>query len=249
MSAKKIFVVAKTIALPMVSYAVYSFPPQAISYAVWLYIRFSLSFRMVGEVLYARSIDNTYEALCQCTLKFGHQTANRIRTRVSTFSDMWHLDDVVITNKSKYHWMRRAVDKSGYVLDALLQSRSNSQAAERLMRELLNKHNQTPQGMVTNELKSYAAANWKLGWDFESRQRKGLNNRAEYSHQLARVHEKVMRRYKSASHLQRYLSAPAQVGNQFMHCRDNHDAQQGRDLLRQAFAAWHKVTFAKMVVV
>jgi putative transposase len=100
--------------------------------------------------------------------------------------------------------------------------------------------------MVTDKLKCYATANKKVGLRFEHRQHKGLNNRAENSHQSKRVREKVMRRYKSACQLRRFLSVHDQVANQFMHCRYNRVAKQKRSLRTQAFAAWTEVSCAKM---
>ena len=232
-----------------ISYAGYRFPPEVISYAVWLYFRFPLSLRMVEEMLAARSIDVSYETVRQWALKFGQKAAKRIRFRASVFGDKWHLDEVVITIKGKHHWLWRAVDQHGYVLDVLVQSRRNTQAAERLMRKLLRKHGKAPRVMVTDKLKSYAAANRKIGLKFEHRQHKGLNNRAENSHQPTRDREKVMRRYKSACQLQRFLSVHDQVANQFMHCRYNRDAKQKRELRTQAFAAWNEVTCAQMTTV
>lgn len=153
-------------------YAGYRFPPEVISYAVWLYFRFPLSLRMVEEMFAARSIDVSYETVRQWALKFGQKAAKRIRFRASTFGDKWHLDEVVITIKGKHHWLWRAVDQHGYVLDVLVQSRRNTQAAERLMRKLLRRHGKTPRVMVTDKLKSYAAANRKIGLKFEHRQHK-----------------------------------------------------------------------------
>ena len=232
-----------------ISYAGYRFPPEVISYAVWLYFRFPLSLRMVEEMLAARSIEVTYETVRQWALRFGQKAAKRIRARVSIFGDKWHLDEVVITIKGKKHWLWRAVDQNGYVLDVLVQSRRNTQAAERLMRKLLRKHGRTPRVMITDKLKSYAAANRRLGFKFEHRQHKGLNNRAENSHQPTRVREKVMRRFKSACQLQRFLSVHDQLANQFMGCRYNCDAKQKRELRTQAFAAWNEVTYAQMAAV
>ena len=103
--------------------------------------------------------------------------------------------------------------------------------------------------MVTYKLKSYAAASREIGPKFEHRQHKGLNNRAENSHQPTRVRQKVVRRYKSACHLQRFLSVHDQVTNQFMRCRYNRDAKQKRELHAQAFAAWNEVSCAKMAAV
>ena len=180
---------------------------------------------MVEEMLAARSIAVTYETLRQWTLKSGLKAAKRIRDWLSPFSEKWHLDEVVITIKGKQHWLWRAVDQRGYVLDVLVQSRRNTQAAEWLMRKLLRKHTKTHRVMVTDKLKSYAAANRRMGLKFEHHQNKGLNNRTENSHQPTRVREKVMRRYKSACQLQRFLSVHDQVADQFMHYRYNCDAK------------------------
>ena len=179
-----------------ISYAGYRFPPELISYAVWLYFRFPLSFRMVEEMLAARDIDVTYETIRRWALKFGKKAARRIRARRSTFGDKWHLDEVVITINGKKHWLWRAVDQFGIVLDVLVQSRRDRHAAQRLMRKLLRKCGDTPRVLITDKLKSYAAANKDIGLRFEHRQHKGLNNRAENSHQPTRVREKVMRRFQ-----------------------------------------------------
>jgi putative transposase len=169
----------------------------------------------------------------------GQQAARRIRSRPATFGDKWHLDEVVINIKGKLFRLWRAVDQNGYVLDVIVQSRRNTKAAERLMRKLLRNQGKTPRVMVTDMLKSYAAANKKMGLKFEHRQHKGLNNRAKNSHQSTRFREKVMCRYKSACHLQRFLSVHDQLANHFTHCLYNHDARRKLALRTQAFAAWN----------
>jgi putative transposase len=93
-----------------------------ISYGVWLYFRFPLSLRMVEEMLAARGISVTYEAIRQWGLRFGREFANRIRRRAPYGGDKWHLDEVVITIAAKKHWLWRAVDREGFVLDVLVQS-------------------------------------------------------------------------------------------------------------------------------
>lgn len=146
----------------------------------------------------------------------------------------------------RHHWLWRAVDQDGLVLDILVQSRRDRHAAQRLMRKLLRKHGRTPRVLITDKLKSYAAANQDMGLKFEHRQHKGLNNRAENSHQPTRVRDKVMRRFKSPCQLQRFLSVHDQVANQFRNCRYNRDAKQKRSFRAQAFAAWNGVTCATM---
>jgi putative transposase len=96
--------------------------------------------------------------------------------------------------------------------------------------------------LITDKLKSYGAANRDLGLNVEHRQHKGLNNRADNSHQPTRVHEKVKRRFKSARHLQRFTSVHDQVANLFMHCRYNANAQEKRQARTKAFEAWEAMT-------
>ena len=118
-------------------YAGYRYPAEIISYAVWLYFRFPLSLRMVEEMLAARGISVTHETIRQWGLKFGREFANRIRQRAPCRGDKWHLDEVVISIAGKKHWLWRAVDQDGFVLDVLVQSRRDKKAAKRLFRKLL----------------------------------------------------------------------------------------------------------------
>ena len=122
---------------------------------------------------------------------------------------------------------------------ALVQSKRNTKAVGRLMRKLLKKHGEAPRIMVTDNVKSYAAPKKKLSLRFDHRQHKGLNNRAENSHQPTRVRVKVMSRYKPTCHPQRFLSVHDQAANLFMHCRSR-DAKQKRELRILEFAIWYE---------
>lgn len=201
---------------------------------------------MVEEMLAARGIEVTYETVRRWALKFGQKAARRIRARRSAFGDKWHLEEVLISINGQKHWLWRAVDQFGIVLDVLVQSRRDRFAAKRLMRRLLRKCGVTPRVLITNKLKSYAAANKDMVLRFEHRQHKGLNNRAENSHQPTRVREKVMRCFKSARQLQRFVSVHDQVANLFHRCRYNVNAAQKRTNRNQAFAAWEGVTCANI---
>jgi len=101
--------------------------------------------------------------------------------------------------------------------------------------------------MVTDKLRSFAAANNEPGLNVEHRQHKALNNRAKNSHQPTRVREKVMRRFKSARQLQRLAPVHGQVSNLFMGCRYNRNAQCKREARAQAFAAWDRVSCVRML--
>src|SRR3712207_6535356 len=113
-------------------YAGYRFPGEIISHAVWLYFRFPLSLRMVEEMLAARSIDVSHETVRQWARKFGQGFANRIRRRLPRAGDQWHLDEVALKIAGRKHWLWRAVDQHGLVLDVLVQSRRDKRAAKRL---------------------------------------------------------------------------------------------------------------------
>src|SRR3712207_5395475 len=143
-------------------YAGYRFPPEIISHAVWLYFRFPLSLRMVEEMLAARGILVSHETVRQWARKFGQDFANQIRRRLPCAGDKWHLDEVCLMIAGKKHWLWRAVDQDGMVLDVLVQSRRDKQAARRLLRKLLKRQMRAPRVLITDKLASYGAAKREL---------------------------------------------------------------------------------------
>jgi putative transposase len=224
-------------------YAGHRFPAEVISHAVWLYFRFPLSLRMVEEMLAARGIIVSHETVRQWVLKFGQDFANRIRRRLPCAGDKWHLDEVAIRIAGEKHWLWRAVDQDGLVLDILVQSRRNKRAAKRLLRKLLKRQCRAPRVMITDKLASYGAAKGEVMPSVENRKHKGLNNRAENSHQPTRRRERQMKRFKSAGQAQRFLAAHDQINNLFFHLRRNHvPADQYRAARTQASQAWAEVT-------
>jgi putative transposase len=222
-------------------YARHRFPAEVISYAVWLYFRFPLSLRMVEEMLAARGIEVSYETVRQWALKFGQDFANKIRHRLPAAGDKWHLDEVAISIAGRKHWLWRAVDQHGIVLDILVQSRRDATAAKRLLRKLLKKQGIAPRVMITDKLASYAAAKSVVMPGVEHRQHKGLNNRAENSYQPPRRRERIMKRFKSAGQAQRFLSVHDQVANLFRRPSRTDDADH-RTSRAQTFRAWSEVT-------
>src|SRR3954470_23443979 len=143
--------------LPCPSYAGYRFPAEVISHAVWLYFRFPLSLRNVDEILAARGILVSHETVRQWARKFGQSFANQIRRRLPRAGDKWHLDEVEVKIAGQKHWLWRAVDQDGFVLDVLVQSRRDKKAAKRLLRKLLKRQMRPPRVMVTDKLASYSA--------------------------------------------------------------------------------------------
>src|SRR5690349_90996 len=222
-------------------YTGHRFPPELISYTVWLYFRFPLSLRMVEEMLAFRGIVVSHETIRQWGLKFGQEFANIIRRRLPRPGDKWHLDEVVLKIAGKTHYLWRAVDQDGVVLDVLVQSRRDKKAAKRLLRKLLKRQGRAPRVMITDKLKSYGAARKEIMPGVEHRQHKGLNNRAENSHQPTRRRERQMKRFKSARHAQRFLSAHDQINNLFLLPRHRMAATDYRADRDRAFEAWHDV--------
>src|SRR3954462_14105532 len=200
---------------------------------------------MVEEMLAARGISVTYETIRQWGLKFGREFADRLRRRAPRRGDKWHLDEVVITIAGKKHWLWRAVDQEGFVLDVLVQSRRDKKAAKRLLRKLLKKQGRAPRVLITDKLRSYGAAKREIMPGVEHRQHKGLNNRAENSHQPARRRERIMKRFKSPRQVQRFLSTHDQINNLFLLPRHRMPATDYRAARAQAFKVWAEIAGAR----
>ncbi len=223
-------------------YAGHRFPAEVISHVVWLYHRFPLSLRMVEEMLAMRGITVSHETIRQWGLKFGREFAARLRQRRPQAGDKWHLDEMAVKIAGRTCWLWRAVDQQGFVLDVLIQSRRDRKAARRLLRQLLKKQGRPPRVLITDKLASYPAAKKELLPGVEHRRHKGLNNRAENSHQPTRRRERQMKRFKSAGQAQRFLSAHDQISNLFHLRRDHVTAAEYRAARTRAFELWAEIT-------
>ncbi|EWY35646.1 hypothetical protein N825_06220, partial [Skermanella stibiiresistens SB22] len=199
------------------------------------------SLRMVEEMLAFRGIEVSHETIRQWGLKFGQEFANIIRRRLPRSGDKWHMDEVVLKIAGGKHYLWRAVDQHGVVLDVLVQSRRDRKVAKRLPRKLLKRQCRAPRVMITDKLGSYGAAKKEIMLSVEHRQHKGLNNRAENSHQPTRRRERQMKRFKSVRHAQRFLSAHDKINNLFLLPRHLMPATDYRAERTRAFQAWHEV--------
>ncbi len=220
------------------NYKGHRFPPAIIAHAVWLYFRFALSYRDVEELLAERGVVLTDETVRQWCRKFGQQYANELRRRRPRPGDKWHLDAVSIRINGATHYLWRAVDQDGNVLDILVQRRRDKQAAVKFLRKLLKGLLAVPR----DKLASYGAAKREVLPSVEHRQHKRLNNRAENSHQPTRERERRMRRFKSPGHAQRFLAAS---GPSAAHCRPRRHrltAAAYRATSAERFATWRAVT-------
>ena len=180
-----------------VSYRRHRFPPPIIQHAIWLYLRFTLSYRDVEELLAERGLDLSYETIRRWVLKFGPVLARRLRQRRPRPGDRWHLDEMVVRIAGKRLYLWRAVDQEGEILDVLVQRRRDKRAAVKLMRKLLRKQGFVPRLAVTDKLRSYAAAFQALRLSCRHERGLRMNNRAENSHQVVRRREQKMQRFKS----------------------------------------------------
>ena len=211
---------------------------------MWLYFRFALSFRDVEEILAARGIIVTYEAVRQWCLKFGQGYANKIRHRQGKLGDTWFLDEVFMKISSELHYLWRAVDQDGDVLDILVQKHRDKRAAKRFFRKLLKGMRYSPRVIVTDKLRSYGAAKKEIMPDVMHRQGKWENNRAEISHQPTRQRERQMRKFKSPCLAQRFLSAHGPINNLLRIGSHLLKARHYRLFRDRAFAIWHEATYA-----
>src|SRR6266511_3148720 len=223
-------------------YKRHRFPAEIISHCVWLYFRFCLSYRDVEELMAERGVILTYEAVRYWCRKFGQTYANQLRHRRPRPGDKWHLDEVLLMINKPRHYLWRAVDQDGHVLDILVQRRRDKKAAKKFFRKLLKGLTYVPRVIITDKLKSYGAAKPEILPGVEHRQHRYLNNRAENSHQPTRQRERRMQGFKSPGHAQRFLSAYGPIAQHFRPRRHRFPALAYRQEMQQRFATWQAIT-------
>jgi putative transposase len=131
--------------------------------SVWLYVRFTLSYRDVEDLLAERGLGVSYETVRRWALKFGPMFARELRHRRPRRTSRWHLDEMAVVVAGRQFWLRRAVEDEGEVLDSLVQLRRDKATAMKLTRKLLKKQGFAPDVLVTDRLRSYGAAKAALG--------------------------------------------------------------------------------------
>jgi len=229
---------------PKPRYYGHRFPPEVISHAIWLYYRFSLSFRDVEDLLAQRGIVVSYESVRRWCLKFGPRYRRSLKRREGRLGDIWHVDEVFVRINGVLHYLWRAVDQDGDVIDILMQRRRNARAAKRFFKKALRSQGVEPILLVTDKLKSYPSAAQQVFPGAKHDTSCYANNRAELSHQVTRQRERQMRRFKSDRQAQHFLSIHARVNNLFRYGRHQLRAVNHRSFLTRAFAVWQQVTCA-----
>lgn len=226
-----------------ISFKRHRFPPDVIQYALWLYFRFTLSFRDVEELLAERGIDVSYETIRRWSIKFGPQIARRLKRRRPPPSPRWHLDEMVSNIRGRRFYIWRAVDDEGEVLDHIVQRERDTAAAKKLLKRLLRNQSVTPASIVTDGLRSYRAALTDMG--LEAIHKPGRlrdNNRVENSHLAVRRRERKMQGFKSQASAQRFLVTHSAIYNTFSTQRHLTSRGTLKALRRAALRDWIAAT-------
>ncbi len=220
-------------------YKRHRFPPEIIQYAVWLYHRFNLSHRDIEDLLAERGITVSFEAIRLWCNKFGLKYVRRLKKKHQGYGDTFFIDEVFVRIDGKQHFLWRAVDQDGEIVDVFLQRRRDGKAAKRFFKRLLKAPRMEPRKIVTDKLRSYGVAHREPIPESIHDTSQYANNRAELSHQPTRVRERVMRRFKSTQQAQRFLTVHAAVYNLFNLGRHLVSAKNYRFFRLRAFASWN----------
>jgi putative transposase len=204
--------------------------PEIIRLAVMLYVRFPLSLRNVEDLLHERGIEISHETVRFWWNRFGPMFAAEIRrkrvSRMRAYSNwQWHLDEVFVRINGSTHYLWRAVDHEGEVLESYVTKRRDRKAALKFLRKSMKRHGR-PEVLVTDKLRSYGAAMKVIGNADRQETGRWLNNRAENSHLPFRRRERAMLRFRQMRSLQKFVAIHGSVHNHFnperhLYSRDN----------------------------
>ena len=222
-------------------YKRHRFPADIISYAVWIYYRFNLSHRDIEDLLAERGITVSYETIRLWCIKFGAGYARRLKRKHQGYGDTFYIDEVFVKINGKQHYLWRAVDQDGDVVDVYLQEKRDGTAAKRFFRRLLRSHGEEPRKIMTDKLRSYPVAHREIIPEAIHVTDRYANNRIEQSHEATRVRERGMRKFKSKVQAQRFLDALAAVQHLFNLGRHLVRAEVYRNLRASAFEEWRRV--------
>ncbi|MBU3261922.1 IS6 family transposase [Roseovarius sp. PS-C2] len=222
--------------------------PEIIRLAVMMYVRFPLSLRNVEDLLHERGIDISHESVRFWWNRFGPKFASEIRRcriqRMRAWSNwQWHLDEVFVKINGETHYMWRAVDHEGEVLDAFVSKRRDRKAALKFLRKLMKRYGR-PEHVVTDKLRSYGAAMKEIGNANRQMTGRWLNNRAENSHQPFRRRERAMTRFRRMRSLQKFAAVHASVHNLFNSERSLYSRSNFKLNRAAALAEWRGLCMA-----
>ncbi|TYB84778.1 IS6 family transposase [Oceaniovalibus sp. ACAM 378] len=215
----------------------FRYPREVIAYAVWAYHRFALSTAAVEDLLAERGVLVSREAIRLWVYRFGWHFADCIRCDRPRPNDKWHVDEVVLTIRSQKHWLWRAIDVDGDVLDILVQTRRNAKAAKRVFKRLVASFGE-PRVVITGKLRSYIKPIKTLAPCADHRAHKSLINAIEVSHRPTRKRAKILSKFKSHRQVQRFLSPYDQINLIFRPHQYQLSAASYRHARSDAFSLW-----------
>lgn len=219
----------------------FRFPREIISYAVWAYHRFALSTADLEDLLAGGGVTVSPETIRIRVNRFGPHFAACVKRDRPGAKDKWHLDEVVIPINGQKYWLWRAVDANGDVLDILVQKQRNAKAAKRFLQRLIDRFGD-PRVVITDKLRSYIKPIRSLAGSPDHRAHKGLNSRIDVSHRPIRKREKLMGRFKSTRHAQRFLANHDQINVIFRPRRYRLSAKSYQHARNDAFDLWNDYT-------
>lgn len=221
------------------------FPKSIIQHAVWLYHRFPLSYRDVEELLLQRGIQVSHETIRDWCDKFGPTITKELKKREPHRGSHWHLDEVCVKIKGVKHWLWRAVDEHGAVLDVLLQEHRDTEAAKTFFTMLLSNY-EAPTTIHTDKLGSYRAAIREIPELHGALHREVIstarcNNLIEQSHRPTRNQERSQKGFKGIENTQKFLDLHARTSNLHQFTRTTVTAKTRRSNQKAAFQTWNEV--------
>ncbi|THF84404.1 IS6 family transposase [Deinococcus sp. KSM4-11] len=223
----------------------YRFPLAIIGYAVWMYHRFTLSYRDLEELLLERGIAVTHESIRTWCIKFSDLFAQGVRHREPRRGSRWHLDEMHVEVGGVRHWLWRAVDEHGAGLDVFLQEHRDTEAAQSFLQRLLGEYN-VPEILHTDKLWSYGAALRELPVLHSVEHVQVIstarcNNLIEQSHRPTRRQERQQRGFRSRKRAQGFLDLHARITNLHHPARSPVPARHRRHQQHTAFKSWRDV--------
>jgi len=222
--------------------------PEIIRLAVMMYVRFPLSLRNVEDLLHERGIDVCHESVRHWWNRFGPMFASEIRKKLSQSMRQspqwrWHLDEVFVKINGKQHYLWRAVDHEGEVLECFVTKRRDRKAALTFLKKAMKRYG-NPEVIVTDRLASYRAAMKVIGNEDRQETARWANNRAENSHLPFRRRERAMLRFRQMRSLQKFVSVHSSVHNHFNHQRNIERRTRFKDLRSAALIEWRSLLAA-----
>lgn len=223
----------------------YKTSPEIIKLAVQYYVRYPLSLRNVEDILYERGIDICHETVRYWWNHLGPIIAKELKKKRSHAPSKWrwHIDEVFVKINGELHYLWRAIDHEGTVLDCYVTKKRDRRAALKVLKKLVSQHGK-PREIITDKLGSYGAALQRMNMKFSQNTTRYKNNLVENSHLHFRRQEKIMNRFRSMGSLQKFTAIQSQFQNHFNHERHNEKRDTFKDLRQSSLDAWNEILVA-----